>query len=157
MSKKKEEPTEVAPQVEEQEAVQPQQIDPRSFSYRRDGKVEMSAEVFEILRGYAAEQAQKHPPKKMFLGQKPVPAKAKDEKGKAVNVVEWVDFETDEEYKNQKTVEFRDTESFNAVYVVNILHQTHMENIEKGNAVAIETLRKEAQEQESNRLKKVEE
>ena len=145
------------PQVQEQVAEQPAQLNPQAFSYRQDGVVEMTAESFEILRAYMREQAQRNPPKKYFMHQKPVPGKAKDEAGKTVNVVEWVDFENDEEYKNQKPIELRDVDSFNIVFINNLLEREHISNIEKGNAVAIEVLRKEMQEQQESRLKKVEE
>jgi hypothetical protein len=132
------------------------QIDPRSFSYRPDGTVEMSSQVFEVLRGYFAEQAERFPPKKIFLHQKPVPGKGKDEKGKTVTTVEWADFENDEEYRKQKPLEYRDVDSFNIVYMNNILHDTHVKNIEKGNAVPVDVLKEEFEKENANRLTKVE-
>jgi hypothetical protein len=132
-------------------------LDPRDFSYRPDGTVEMSAQAFELLRAYFAEQAQIHQPKKIFLHQKMVPTKSKDEKGKTINTVEWVDFASDEEYKAQKPLEYRDVDSFNIVFMNNILHDTHINNINKGNAVPKEVLREELAKEQDSRLQKVEE
>lgn len=155
MSKKTENQPKAAPA--KVETAPEETINPQAFSYEEGGKVEMDAEVFEIMRAYMREQTQKTPPEKFFMHQKPVPGKAKDEKGKTVSVVNWEDFETDEEYKNQKPIELRSVESFNAVYVTNLLEGTHVKNIEKGNALPIEKLREMHEEKEKSRLKKVEE
>lgn len=161
MSKKEEgNQPEVAPKTEQpQVEAAPNQLDPKAFSYRQDGVVELPAETFEILRGYMAEVAQKNPPKKFFQNTYPTVVKKKVGK-KMEHVIEHREFESDEAYKSQRPLELRDTDSFNAVFVVNLLHQAHIHNIEKGNAVAIETLRKEQMEaakaKEESRMKKVE-
>jgi hypothetical protein len=125
------------------------EIDPRAFGYRQGSMVEVPAEIFDILRGFIAEETAKRPPKKLFLSQKPVFDK---KTGKS----SWEEFSSDKEYKNQTTIETRDVESFNYTYVANLIHQAHMENIEKGNAVLIDTLREEAKAKQDAKLTKVE-
>lgn len=130
-------------------------VDPRDFSYQPDGMVQIPAQTFEVLRAYFAEQAQRFPPKKYFLHQEPVAVKKKVD-GKMKTLIEWQDFESDDTYKAQKPVEMRDTDSFNIVYISNILHSAHVGNIESGNAVPIEVLKKQMEEQQKSRMQKVE-
>lgn len=131
------------------------ELDPRNFSYKPDGMVEVPAQTFEVLRAYFAEQSQRFPPKKYFLHQEPVVVKKKVD-GKTQTIVEWQDFDSDEAYKAQKPVEMRDTDSFNIVYISNILHSAHVSNIESGNAISIDVLRAELEDQKKSRMQKVE-
>jgi hypothetical protein len=153
MSKKEEAK---AKKAENKNVEQTPQLDPASFNYRPDGTVEMPAQTFGILRAYFAEQAQRNMPKKYFLHQEPVVAKKKVD-GKMKTLVEWVDFKDDESYKNQKPIEMRDTDSFNIVYINNLLHGAHIENINNGNAVPVATLEEEFKQSQESRMKKVEE
>lgn len=129
---------------------EPKQINPDEFSYRRDGVVEMPAETFEILRSFMREEVKKRPAKKLFLGQKPV----YDAKTKKIS---FAPFDNDEEYRNQVPLDTMDVDSVNFSFMEDLLFNTHLQNIEKGNAVDIVTLKKEVAEAQENRLKKVEE
>ena len=119
-----------------------EQIDPRNYTFKEGTTVEMDSQVFLAFLRFMSEELQKRPAKPYFLNHKPVV-----EKGKVV----YKQFKNNKEYKEQQPLEMRDVDGVNYLVMNDLLMETFVDNIEKGNAITFEELEGE------KKLKKVEE